>query len=168
MAVPKRRVPVPEDATEFWKWAEQQTSLSASLVFVVKEYIARHGDGDAICAFSFDSDERKERKPRAKRSEADKLERTERQMFTAKPVEKQATEQKAPVQTAEVTITSNHATEYTQKPVVQPVATPTPVTEPETSSDDILSQLTGNSNSNIESTDNNDAADAMLASMLNI
>lgn len=194
MAVPKKRVPIPEDAAEFWAWADKQTSLPASLVFVVKDYIARHGDGDAINAFSFDSMEKRGRKPRNS-GEAEKE-------VTAKPP--------AAVSNARVThdnISSTHGDVIDEiiadthdvlarsqsvvqekpvtpamppeppKPAVVPApaapepitASPTPTTSVSTAenpANSILAQMGVNSNSD-EGNSSSDAED-MLASMMNI
>lgn len=159
MAVPKKRVPIPEDASEFWAWAEQQTSLPASLVLVVKDYIARHGDGDAINAFSIDNEGGKRaKKPRAETLKPDRPAAEEK--TKPKSAVNDSTEAAAP--TAEI-----------KKPVVQeqtaPVQDAATDAAADDSSDSILAQLGGNSKGEEENSGSNsdDSAD-MLASMLNV
>lgn len=53
MAVAKKRVSIPEAATEFWNWADQQNDVGSSLVFIVKAFINKYGNGDAICNYAF-------------------------------------------------------------------------------------------------------------------
>lgn len=182
MAVPKKRIPVPEDASEFWAWAEKQTSLPSSIVFVVRAFIAQYGDGDAINAFSFGASPERTEKRGRKPKDADtpvvqtstvhpveKPAAEEAKAPEAVPVQMPAVTQAQPVMAQQVTAPAPMQT-VSQPTTEQPVQTfVTTVSQEDNTADSILSQLSGNSNSDSSANDSaSDSSEAMLASIMNI
>ena len=178
MAVPKKRIPVPEDASEFCAWAEKQTSLPSSIVFVVRAFIAQYGDGDAINAFSFGASPERTEKRGRKPKDADapvvqqpveKPAAQEAKAPEAAPVQMPAVTQAQPVMAQQVTAPAPMQT-VSQPATEQPVQTfVTTVSQEDNTADSILSQLSGNSNSDSSANDSaSDSSEAMLASIMNI
>lgn len=156
MAVAKKRVSIPEAAAEFWEWADQQNDIGSSLVFIVKAFINKYGNGDAICNYAFGDIVRAEKKVSAIVTEQ-KTEQAKPEVKISEPVAE--VQRKAP----EPPVIQNI------KPAAEPVSAPVlntqPVrpVQPAVVMNEIAAMLDGEDNSS-----SGDDSDDMLSSMLNL